>query len=613
MKIKYRFVLFAAIPVLGLLAMIAYLWFNLHNLEIALKQTLKSEFDVRELQIGKHTQFETLQTDLREARLHIELAYAQELAFLAGASTSKSTTSGGAALVQAKVSRRAALNHINRSVENPLAGEVSEVDTLGLAFETWRSHQEDMLDQLFKIAPNERTYSYYFGDKKTKSDELLGVLRNYLSTTLKKAEERIEADANIGENSLNLNLVYDKMAQKTTAITRTLYTIMGVGFGVLAFFCMFVYWAALSINKTIDNLMLQVHQAMHFNSTASYEVNIGCDSMATSASKQASTIEEASNQLEDIYAITRDNIGKAKDLQEMLKSTDVEAKKCRRYMQRMLESIQDIKTVADETSKINRTIDDIAFQTNLLALNAAVEAAHAGSSGQGFAVVAQQVRKLAQRSAEASKSTSGMMEDSRARAEASELVAGDVENSLISIEQSVDQLDSFVSLVITGSQTQFNRISDIRQTMVDMDKHAQNNAATSEEIAATSSELRNHADELEQVLNSLASTLVTRSTVLKSTDDDDGAILRGLPSHFSNNAREKRPALEAPKTTSGDAKDEGAAVTQADAVNGGNAAKEETSPNLPLALSKRGDPPIVGQDDIGHLDLPNAPPPLPSK
>ena len=96
----------------------------------------------------------------------------------------------------------------------------------------------------------------------------------------------------------------------------------------------------------------------------------------------------------------RDNANQANS---MASSVQDSAKRGTNAMDKMIQTINKIKSSSNDTAKIIKTIDEIAFQTNLLALNAAVEAARAGEAGKGFAVVAEEVRNLAQRSAEAGK------------------------------------------------------------------------------------------------------------------------------------------------------------------------------------------------------------------
>ena len=116
-------------------------------------------------------------------------------------------------------------------------------------------------------------------------------------------------------------------------------------------------------------------------------------------------------------------------------------------MEKMKKAIEKIKTSSDETSKIVKTIDEIAFQTNLLALNAAVEAARAGDAGKGFAVVAEEVRSLAQRSAEAAKTTAQMIEES-------------VQNSVSGVKIT-EEVAAILGEITTGSEKVSSLVSEI--------------------------------------------------------------------------------------------------------------------------------------------------------
>src|SRR5690606_32147957 len=142
----------------------------------------------------------------------------------------------------------------------------------------------------------------------------------------------------------------------------------------------------------------------------------------------------------EMSAMTRQNADNAAEADRASGSASDAVQTGRSSMDRMGETIQRIKTATDETAKILKLIDEIAFQTNLLALNASVEAARAGEAGKGFAVVAEEVRALAGRCAEAARDTASRVSDAQEAADAGVEVAREVDESLQSIMTQIQRV-----------------------------------------------------------------------------------------------------------------------------------------------------------------------------
>ena len=270
-----------------------------------------------------------------------------------------------------------------------------------------------------------------------------------------------------------------------------------------------------SITRPINRVIGDLQSGGEQVTSASSQVSSSSQSLAQGASEQASSLEETSASLEEISSMTRQNAEHASTANTLASQQAGLAVVGVASMQKMTQAIARIKESADETARIIRTIDEIAFQTNLLALNAAVEAARAGESGKGFAVVAEEVRNLARRSSEAAKSTADLIASAQKNAEAGVCVTGEVATNLESIRENASKMTSLVAGIASASKEQSQGIGQVSKAVSEMDNVVQQNAANAEETASAAEELSSQAEELKGMVAELTS-IVTGSAGSRS-------------------------------------------------------------------------------------------------
>ncbi len=254
---------------------------------------------------------------------------------------------------------------------------------------------------------------------------------------------------------------------------------------------------ALGITRSLSRALLAISDSLEEGATRTTEAAGQLASVnrtvAAGCTEQGASVAETSSALEQISVMIRctaDNAGKAKDFAGQAKAA---ASAGAETMGAMNAAMRSIESSSAEVAKIVKQIDEIAFQTNILALNAAVEAARAGEAGAGFAVVAEEVRSLAQRSAQAARETADRIE---AAIESSRVGAANcdrVGKSLGEIADRVTAADKLVAEIATAAKEQAEGIRQIGTAMTQLDQVTRDNAARAGEGAAAAGDLSEQA------------------------------------------------------------------------------------------------------------------------
>lgn len=285
-----------------------------------------------------------------------------------------------------------------------------------------------------------------------------------------------------------------------------LFTLLLSGIAV-GLFIAISYWFAERLNRPILNSIETLQDSSSSIQEAADQVAASSQDMADGASQQASSLEETSASLEELASMTRRNSESAQQANKLSEEARDSATRGNESMRRLNVQMGELKKSNDETSKIIKAIDEIAFQTNLLALNAAVEAARAGQAGLGFAVVAEEVRRLALRTSDAAKETEAIIERSRTASNGGLGIAEEVSNFLEEIDTKSSKVNELVSEITAASLEQSQGLEQINRAMGHVDGVTQKNAAGAEQNASASSNLKAESEHLRTIVESL-NTLV---------------------------------------------------------------------------------------------------------
>lgn len=357
-----------------------------------------------------------------------------------------------------------------------------KLENIEQGLEEW----QNVVNELIK-AQTDTTYTSSF----TKDQERESFAR--LMKDLNDFDDDLSGELAASTSQLKSNL-NSTMNTTVTSVVVLLVLVTGIGFFLIS-----------NIKSGLTEFIQRILQSSEQTTGASEQVAHSSQALASGATEQAATVEETSASLEEIASMAKSNNEAAQEADRSMKEDVIgRNQRMENRMNEMSALIKETVEMSSETTKIVKTIDEIAFQTNLLALNAAVEAARAGEAGAGFAVVAEEVRNLALRSAEAARNTSTLIENSNLKISEVDALSEQVVKSLDSNRGLLLEVGNALTSISTASNEQTLGIEQLNLAVSEIEKVIQSNSATAEESAAASEELSAQSLEVKAIIEELA-------------------------------------------------------------------------------------------------------------
>jgi methyl-accepting chemotaxis protein len=332
-------------------------------------------------------------------------------------------------------------------------------------------------------------------DLKHERNDLIGTQLNQIAPQFTAALSRLRQSVTEFQDELEQRMHTE---QHRDEVLLMVCTAVGALLGVIG-----AWFIIRSITRPIAVIAEHLSAESTGTHAAALTVSEVSQSMADGASRQAASLEQSSASLHELASMTQRNSDSARSAKTLAAEARSTADAGARDMAAMKGAMTAIKSSSHEISKIIKTIDEIAFQTNILALNAAVEAARAGEAGAGFAVVAEEVRNLAQRSAQAAKETAEKIADASAKSEQGATISGQVAASLDAIVERIRQLDEMMGGISQASNEQSEGITQLNQAVAGMDQITQSNADLAQQGASSAQDLQTQSAQVKTAVADL--------------------------------------------------------------------------------------------------------------
>ncbi len=320
---------------------------------------------------------------------------------------------------------------------------------------------------------------------------------------VQEAQERLET-----YTTERINAAVQEMTlaiEHVNSLGTTVFRMMIIGSAAGIVVCVILaWWVIRSITRRLTEVIDALGDSASQVNLAAGQISGSSKALAEGATEQAASLEETSSALEEMASMTRQNADNATRTNATTQNNNKLIAHGSESVKNMSVAMTEIDESAEQISRIIKTIEDIAFQTNLLALNAAVEAARAGEAGKGFAVVADEVRNLASRSAQAAQETTQLIERTIARVKNGAEIARELDSGFQEIEVGSRTVSANIDEITSATNEQAQGVDQLNNAMAQMDKVTQQNAAASEESASAATELSSQA----AVLNTMVENLV---------------------------------------------------------------------------------------------------------